>query len=148
MAANDLESPHARERFNERLEQIHAYYKALPPDVFPSLTAHVDELIEADSDERFRFGLDMLIRSLETYVDEEIAMASGPHGGWPAAGRYRCSRAANGWVEPGPLHKPIRGPGPPCARPSLPRSSRSHGAAQRVSRRPPPPQPRNARSSR
>jgi AcrR family transcriptional regulator len=71
VAANDLESPHARERFNERLEQIHAYYKALPPDVFPSLTAHVDELIEADSDERFRFGLDMLIRSLETYVEKK-----------------------------------------------------------------------------
>jgi AcrR family transcriptional regulator len=69
MSSNDLYAPGARERFNERLAQIHDYYKSLPPDRFPALTTHADVLIEADSDERFRFGLDMLIRSLETYVE-------------------------------------------------------------------------------
>jgi len=63
-----LGTPDAAERFRERLAQIHAYYKALPPDAFPMLSRYVDELIEADSDTRFEFGLDMLIRSLDTYV--------------------------------------------------------------------------------
>jgi AcrR family transcriptional regulator len=63
-----LDSPEASERFQTHLSDIHQYYRTLPPDRFPSLTAHVDELIQADSDERFAFGLDMLIRSLETYV--------------------------------------------------------------------------------
>ena len=53
------------------LSEIHEYYKTLPQDRFPALRQNVDELMQADSDERFAFGLDMLIRSLETYVPEK-----------------------------------------------------------------------------
>jgi len=63
-----LDSADASVRFQARLKEIHDYYRTLPPDRFPTLTAHVDDLMQADSDERFAFGLDMLIRSLETYV--------------------------------------------------------------------------------
>ena len=42
----------------------------LPADQFPTITTHVDELMAGDGDQRFEFGLDMLIRSLATYVDE------------------------------------------------------------------------------
>jgi len=62
-------SPEASERFTKHLGEIHDYYRALPPATFPHLTAHVDDLRRADSDERFAFGLDMLIRSLETYAE-------------------------------------------------------------------------------
>ncbi len=63
-----LDSPESNERFYAHLSEIHEYYKTLPQEQFPSLRQHVDELMQADSDERFAFGLDMLIRSLETYT--------------------------------------------------------------------------------
>jgi AcrR family transcriptional regulator len=64
----NLDTEEAAARFRDRLEEIKAYYRSLPRDRFPSLVAYVEELVQADSDERFAFGLDMLIRSLETYV--------------------------------------------------------------------------------
>lgn len=68
VARHGLDAADASERFQARLKEIHDYYRTLPRDRFPTLTAHVEELMQADSDERFAFGLDMLIRSLETYV--------------------------------------------------------------------------------
>jgi len=44
------------------------FYKNLPPGQFPTLAAHVADLVGGDGDERFEFGLDMIVRSLETYV--------------------------------------------------------------------------------
>jgi AcrR family transcriptional regulator len=58
----------AARSFEGRLAEIQAYYQSLPPDRFPVLSRYAAELIQADSDERFAFGLDMIIRSLETYV--------------------------------------------------------------------------------
>ena len=68
VARHGLNSADASERFQARLKEIHDYYRTLPPAHFPALTAHVEELMQADSDQRFAFGLDMLIRSLETYT--------------------------------------------------------------------------------
>ncbi|MEV0715159.1 TetR/AcrR family transcriptional regulator C-terminal domain-containing protein, partial [Asanoa sp. NPDC050611] len=53
--------------FRDRLDEIKAYYQSLPRDRFPSLATYAEELVQADSAERFAFGLDMFIRSLETY---------------------------------------------------------------------------------
>jgi AcrR family transcriptional regulator len=48
---------------------IREFFSSLPADRFPLLTAHVDALMSGDSNARFEFGLDMLIRSLATYVE-------------------------------------------------------------------------------
>jgi AcrR family transcriptional regulator len=47
---------------------IEEFYRTLPRDQFPTLTAHVDDLVGGDGDARFEFGLDMIVRSLATYV--------------------------------------------------------------------------------
>jgi AcrR family transcriptional regulator len=40
------------------------YFRSLPPDRFPHITAHVDALISGDGDARFQYGLDLLIAGL------------------------------------------------------------------------------------
>jgi AcrR family transcriptional regulator len=48
--------------------QIADYYRSLPRDRFPHIVDNVELLMAGDGEERFEFGLDMLIRSLATYV--------------------------------------------------------------------------------
>jgi AcrR family transcriptional regulator len=47
----------------EYIGSIRDYYRALPPDRFP-LIASIADTIAADSDQRFEFGLDLLIDGL------------------------------------------------------------------------------------
>ena len=47
---------------------VRDYYASLPPDQFPMLTKHLGEMADGSSIERFQFGLDMIIRSLESYA--------------------------------------------------------------------------------
>jgi AcrR family transcriptional regulator len=49
-------------------EQIRAYFESLPPDRFPVITSMVGALIEGDGDERLRFGLELMVRGLASYV--------------------------------------------------------------------------------
>lgn len=44
--------------------RIRAYYESLPPQVFPHLTSSLDAMMAGDGDERFGFGLDLMIGSL------------------------------------------------------------------------------------
>jgi AcrR family transcriptional regulator len=44
--------------------QIQAFYAALPPDRFPIMTSMAGALTEGDGDERFLFGLDVIIAGL------------------------------------------------------------------------------------
>lgn len=44
------------------------FYASLPPEEFPSITGHLTELTIGSSRDRFAFGLDMMVRSLATYV--------------------------------------------------------------------------------
>ncbi|HUA70445.1 MAG TPA: TetR/AcrR family transcriptional regulator [Solirubrobacteraceae bacterium] len=46
-------------------EDVHAFYMRLPADRFPVLASAVDDIVGADGDERFEFGLDVLIAGLE-----------------------------------------------------------------------------------
>jgi AcrR family transcriptional regulator len=63
------ESGQSREEFMESyFGSVRDFFQNLPADRFPLLTRHVNELMEGTSEERFEFGLDMLIRSLGTYV--------------------------------------------------------------------------------
>jgi AcrR family transcriptional regulator len=60
--------------YDEFVEQyfggVRDFYMSLPADRFPTLAAHLGDLMGGDGDERFEFGLDMIIRSLETYREQ------------------------------------------------------------------------------
>jgi hypothetical protein len=47
---------------------IRDYLLSLPPDRFPHTRAAVDELFSGGPDERYAFGVDLMIRGLETYA--------------------------------------------------------------------------------
>jgi len=46
-------------------DEVHAFYTRLPADRFPVLASAVDDITGPDGDERFEFGLDVLIAGLE-----------------------------------------------------------------------------------
>jgi hypothetical protein len=48
--------------------EIGAYFASLPVQAFPNMVALTKTMFQADDDERFEFGLDLLVRGLETYV--------------------------------------------------------------------------------
>ncbi len=49
----------------EAVEGLRRYYRSLPPERFPNLVALADDLTAGDADERFEFGLELLVRGLE-----------------------------------------------------------------------------------
>jgi AcrR family transcriptional regulator len=55
-------TPEDAERY---FEDVHAFYRRLPADRFPVLASIADEMTGPDGDERFEFGLDVLIAGLE-----------------------------------------------------------------------------------
>lgn len=50
------------------LGQVRVYYASLPQEQFPVLTGMVDELMRDVGDERFEFGLDLLVSGLARHV--------------------------------------------------------------------------------
>ncbi|MBV1848912.1 TetR/AcrR family transcriptional regulator C-terminal domain-containing protein [Catellatospora tritici] len=54
----------------EYFGQLHGYLASLPPERFPFLSKHVDALVQGDGDQRFEFGLDMLIGGLVRLVPQ------------------------------------------------------------------------------
>jgi AcrR family transcriptional regulator len=54
--------------FAEFTDQLATYYEELPADRFPHLKAHARALVGGDGDQRFDFGLDMLIDGLSRHV--------------------------------------------------------------------------------
>jgi AcrR family transcriptional regulator len=46
-------------------EQIGAYWASLPPEQFPTITRLAPDLVAGDSDARFEFAIDLLVRGLE-----------------------------------------------------------------------------------
>jgi AcrR family transcriptional regulator len=67
-----------QEYFGEFETRVREYYRALPPDHFPALVANVDALLSGDGNERFEFGLNMLVDGLQRYADEARANAPAP----------------------------------------------------------------------
>jgi AcrR family transcriptional regulator len=53
----------------EYFEQIRAYFHSLPPDRFPVITSMVGALLAGGGDQRLRFGLELMVRGLATYVE-------------------------------------------------------------------------------
>jgi len=66
-----------QEFMDDMVHGYRRYYASLPADQFPTITAHLEDLSNGTSAERFAFGLDMLIRSLATYVP--AAAGPDPH---------------------------------------------------------------------
>ncbi|WP_460363064.1 TetR/AcrR family transcriptional regulator C-terminal domain-containing protein [Actinocorallia lasiicapitis] len=46
---------------------IRNYFASLPPERFPNVVAMTGPMFDGDSDERFEFGLELLLRGLATY---------------------------------------------------------------------------------
>jgi Tetracyclin repressor-like, C-terminal domain len=63
------ESLHAAKDWEESPEfiaELQAFFKALPPDRFPNFIALAEPLTAGAGDERFEFGLDALVRGIES----------------------------------------------------------------------------------
>jgi AcrR family transcriptional regulator len=72
LSKRHVESGQSRREFTQAyLDSVRSFFTSLPPDRFPLLSKHVDALMSGDSEQRFEFGLDMLIRSLASYVEPE-----------------------------------------------------------------------------
>jgi AcrR family transcriptional regulator len=50
------------------IDQVGAYFMALPAERFPNITSMNMAMFAADNDERFEFGLDLLVRGLAAYA--------------------------------------------------------------------------------
>lgn len=60
--ANVGMSPEAVAQYHQ---QVDAFYRALPASEFPVVASLADEIVGADGEERFAFGLDVLLSGLE-----------------------------------------------------------------------------------
>jgi AcrR family transcriptional regulator len=58
----------AEENLAEHFTQVRDYFSALPPNRFPNIVAMVPALMAGDGEERFEFGLDILVRGLAAYA--------------------------------------------------------------------------------
>jgi AcrR family transcriptional regulator len=61
--------------------QAGSWLKSLPPGEFPHTVALADQLVAGDSDDRFEWGLDVLIRGLASY----LTTPPSPEARWPRA---------------------------------------------------------------
>jgi hypothetical protein len=52
------------EEVGEFVANMRRYFESLPPDRFPNTVALAAQLTAGDDDERFEFGLDVLVRGL------------------------------------------------------------------------------------
>jgi AcrR family transcriptional regulator len=54
-----------QEYFEHFSGQIAAYYRALPPERFPTVSKFIDDLIADDGEDRFCYGLELLLDGIE-----------------------------------------------------------------------------------
>ncbi|MFF3561108.1 TetR/AcrR family transcriptional regulator [Streptomyces sp. NPDC002574] len=52
----------------EQVARAREYFASLPPDRFPHITGMVDALTRSEGDERFEFGLDLLVSGLARHA--------------------------------------------------------------------------------
>ncbi len=60
--------------------QAAAWLKSLPADEFPNTIAVADQFVAGSGDDRFEWGLDVLIRGLASY----LTSPPGPEAHWPS----------------------------------------------------------------
>jgi len=66
------------EDYEPFIAQLRDYFKGLPADRFPNITALADVLTRNEGDERFEFGLDLLVRGLQSLATPPPAGARPP----------------------------------------------------------------------
>lgn len=69
MRAAGMDDP--EEYFESFVAQIAGYYRAIPPERFPYLVRHVDDLIADDGEQRFRYGLDLILDGIEARMPRD-----------------------------------------------------------------------------
>lgn len=53
-------------------DQVGDFFASLPRERFPMMTSHLQEMMEGDGEERFRFGIDMLIAGIASQVPRQV----------------------------------------------------------------------------
>ena len=53
------------------IEMIRGYFESLPADLFPNIHETLDDLFAGDPDERFRLGLEVIVRGIASYAESE-----------------------------------------------------------------------------
>jgi hypothetical protein len=66
----------------EFVKQAAAWLRSLPRDQYPNTVELADKLVAGSAEDRFEWGLDVLVRGLATY----LSSPPGPEGRWPASG--------------------------------------------------------------
>ena len=59
------------EAYQPFIDQLRGYFESLPADQFPNLNGLADVLTRNEGDERFEFGLDLLVRGLQSLASEK-----------------------------------------------------------------------------
>jgi AcrR family transcriptional regulator len=65
---------------SEFLAQFTAWLKSLPADRFPNTVALADTAVAGSVDQRFEWGMDVIVRGLATY----LVVPPDPAAGWPS----------------------------------------------------------------
>jgi TetR/AcrR family transcriptional regulator, tetracycline repressor protein len=60
--------------------QLTAWFGSLPPDRFPNTVALASALVAGDGDDRFEWGMDVIIRGVASFLDQP----PDPRAHWPA----------------------------------------------------------------
>ncbi len=63
---------------HERVDEIYTTFAALPPDRFPLVSAHAAEMVAGDSDERFRFAIDVVTDGVVARAARQGQQRQGP----------------------------------------------------------------------
>jgi len=81
-----LASPTGEDLSPEQITaMIRDYIQSLPPDRFPNTVSAGDVLMGGDPDERFEFGLDVIVRGIETFARPIDASGAATSKQGPAA---------------------------------------------------------------
>ena len=75
----DLTPPGAAEKF---AEQFAGWLRSLPRDRFPNVTELAGKMVAGSADDRFEWGLDVIVRGLASYLDSPPS----PDARWPVPG--------------------------------------------------------------
>jgi AcrR family transcriptional regulator len=70
-------SPEELQRY---FDDVHAFYDRLPTDRFPMLASIASDMTDADGEERFKFGIDVIIAGLEAISSQDRRGSRRPRG--------------------------------------------------------------------
>lgn len=73
-AGDDGRTP--QERGQEWLQGVRDYFSRLPPDRYPNIVGNLSVMMNGDGDDRFQFGLDVMIEGVAAMAAQQRAPAS------------------------------------------------------------------------